>query len=132
MDIQEAMARVGLTPRIESAIADPAFSDMLWTRDLHFWVKDTIETNHATLRSRQELLKRHAQGLVPPQEGPALEAPEPGAITATIRVKPSTLRSDMVFNGLEGVRLDLQAGDGATSKVGLSRDVDLINSHISN
>ncbi|GFF65548.1 hypothetical protein IFM47457_01076 [Aspergillus lentulus] len=87
LDIQEAMARVGLTPQIQSAIADPAFSDMLWTRDLHFWVKDTIGTNYATLRSRQELLKRHAQGLVPPGEGPAPEAPEPNAISATISVR---------------------------------------------
>jgi hypothetical protein len=101
MDIQEAMTQVGLTQQIQSAIADPAFSDILWTRDLHFWVKDTIQTNYATLRSRQELLKRHAgrriahknkrrkrssvQGLFPPEEGSALEAPEPG-ITATINM----------------------------------------------
>ncbi|GIJ82276.1 hypothetical protein Asppvi_000782 [Aspergillus pseudoviridinutans] len=42
MDIQEAMTQVGLAPQIQSAIADPAFSDILWTRYLHFWVKDTI------------------------------------------------------------------------------------------
>lgn len=29
--------------------------------DLHYWVKDTIEINYATLRSYQELFKRHAR-----------------------------------------------------------------------
>ncbi|OQD78417.1 hypothetical protein PENDEC_c001G02175 [Penicillium decumbens] len=61
MDIQEAMTQVGLTRQIQSAIADPAFSDILWTRDLYFWVKDTIQTNYATLRCRQDLLKRYAE-----------------------------------------------------------------------
>ncbi|OQD70069.1 hypothetical protein PENDEC_c027G03858 [Penicillium decumbens] len=110
MDIQEAMAQVGLTRQIQSAIADPAFSDMLWTRDLHFWVKDTIQTNYATLRYHQELLKRHARrriadkhkrgkrrkrtsvhDIFPPEGGPevaeASEADVPGPdITATINM----------------------------------------------
>lgn len=63
MDIKETMSRVGLTQQIQSAIADPAFSfsDMLWTRNLHFGVKDTICTkictNYAIVLSRQELLR---------------------------------------------------------------------------
>lgn len=101
MDIQEAMAQVGLTEQIRSAIADPAFSDLLWTRDLHFWVKDTIDTNYGTLLNRQELLKRHAghriehkgkrakrssvQGVFDSGEGSASEAPQPG-VSATINM----------------------------------------------
>lgn len=60
LDVKEAMSQVGLQQQVQSAIADPEFSDILWTRDLHYWVKDTIEINYATLRSRQELFKRHA------------------------------------------------------------------------
>lgn len=105
MDIREAMDRAGLNLQIQSAIADPAFSDILWTRDLHFWVKDTIETNLATLRSRQLLLKRHArerlahknkrkkrssvQGLFSSQEGPARQGPEQAAFTSTINMTTS-------------------------------------------
>lgn len=101
MDIHEAMAQVGLTQQIQSAIADPTFSDILWTRDLHFWVKDTIDTNYATLYSMQRLLKRHAghriehegkrtkrssaQGVFHSGEGSAPGAPEPG-VTATINM----------------------------------------------
>lgn len=61
VDSKEAMSQVGLKRQIQTAITDPAFSDILWTRDLHYWVKDTIEINYATLRSRQELFKRHAR-----------------------------------------------------------------------
>jgi hypothetical protein len=102
MDIKEAMNYAGLNLQMQSAIADPTFSDILWTRDLYFWVKDTIQTNYATLCSRQELLKRHArnriahknkrrkrtsvQGLFSPEEGPAREGPEPAAVTTTINV----------------------------------------------
>ncbi|RHZ72928.1 hypothetical protein CDV55_106144 [Aspergillus turcosus] len=94
MDIQEVMTRVGLTPQIQSAIADPAFSDILWTRDLHFWVKDTIQTNYAALRSRQEFLKRgapqsHARHRIA-HKNKRREAPEPAAVTATVKINAPT------------------------------------------
>lgn len=34
MDIKESLARVGLLPQIQFAITDPAFSDILWIRDV--------------------------------------------------------------------------------------------------
>lgn len=91
------MTQVGLTQQIQSAIADPAFSYILWTRDLHFSVKGTIQTNYATLRSRQELLKRRAphrpqeqaKGAnqctrsFPTRRKIAPEAPEPSVINMT-------------------------------------------------
>lgn len=85
MDIQEAMARVGLTEQIRSAIADPTFSDILWTEDLHFWVRDTLDTNYATLLSSQDILERHAGRRIEH----ASEAPGPD-ITAIINMtRPS-------------------------------------------
>ncbi|KAJ5289162.1 hypothetical protein N7478_002192 [Penicillium angulare] len=60
----EALARVGINTQIQSAIADPMFSDILWTRDLHFWVKDTLDTNLASLRNQHGLIKRHAGRLI--------------------------------------------------------------------
>lgn len=45
-----------------SAIAGPTFSDILWTEELYFWVRDTIDTNHA-LESSEGLLERHVLNL---------------------------------------------------------------------
>jgi hypothetical protein len=89
MDMQEAMARVGLTQQIQTAIADPAFSDILWTRDLHFWVKDTLETNYATLFRRQELLKRPARYRIA-HKNKRRKTLEPATVTATVNIDVMT------------------------------------------
>lgn len=59
-DLQESKAEVGLNEQIQSAIIDPEFSVLLWTRDPHYWVEDTIRVNYATLLDHRGVLKRHA------------------------------------------------------------------------
>ncbi|KAE8147656.1 hypothetical protein BDV25DRAFT_159827 [Aspergillus avenaceus] len=60
LPLDEAMTRIGVKAQIRAAIADPEFTDLLYTEGLVFWLEDTLKTNYATLLSRQHLLKRHA------------------------------------------------------------------------
>ncbi|KAL1881648.1 hypothetical protein Plec18167_003246 [Paecilomyces lecythidis] len=60
MSLRGAMNYVGINQQMQDALTNPEFSDIFWTQDLHYWVRDTLEMNFATLFSRQELLKNHA------------------------------------------------------------------------
>ncbi|KAJ9615242.1 hypothetical protein H2200_001316 [Cladophialophora chaetospira] len=52
----QAMRVVGLNKPIRRALLDPCYDQILWTQDLHFWVKDTLKINYATLMQLQQQL----------------------------------------------------------------------------
>ncbi|KAJ5156747.1 hypothetical protein N7492_009550 [Penicillium capsulatum] len=63
-DPQAALATLGLTTEFQNAILDPRFAHILGTRDLFYWVKDTMHSRYATLLAKQELFKNNANRLI--------------------------------------------------------------------
>jgi hypothetical protein len=56
MHIREAMDRAGLNLQIQSAIADPAFSDILWTRDRGVYIqRHPLNRSIAFATTKEEL-----------------------------------------------------------------------------
>ncbi|GAD92740.1 hypothetical protein NECHADRAFT_94396 [Paecilomyces variotii No. 5] len=102
MSLRQAMTYIGINQQIQDAITNPEFSDIFWTQDLHYWVKDTLEMNFATLFSRQKLLKNHAgrrlnrkkkQKRASLQEAFQHDEPaQPQHVTATINMTPQDFR----------------------------------------
>lgn len=54
----EAMTRMGLNQQIQDAITDPKFADVYGTETLHFWIKDTLRINYASLRRLNDRLTK--------------------------------------------------------------------------
>lgn len=56
MSRREALRQIGLNLQIQDATTDPRVSQIFGTQTLHYWAKDTIETNYAAVLGRQSLL----------------------------------------------------------------------------
>ncbi|KAL2428836.1 hypothetical protein ABEF95_008412 [Exophiala dermatitidis] len=56
----QALERVGIQKSVQDALLDPDFTALLYTQDLHYWLRDTLTTNYATLIRLQDRLKNHA------------------------------------------------------------------------
>ncbi|KAF2876820.1 hypothetical protein BDV95DRAFT_625961 [Massariosphaeria phaeospora] len=54
----DAMQLVGLNSKTIEAIADPSFEAVRNTETLHYWVRDTLDINYATLLALKRRLKR--------------------------------------------------------------------------
>ncbi|KAJ9266437.1 hypothetical protein DTO212C5_6360 [Paecilomyces variotii] len=103
MSHREALRQIGLNLQIQEAITDPRFSHILGTETLHYWAKDTVQTNYAALFSRQRLLSSHANQRIEyknkrkgsrhqenlPREQGASQNP---AVTTTINLTPDDFR----------------------------------------
>ncbi|KAJ9370928.1 hypothetical protein DTO282E5_4457 [Paecilomyces variotii] len=103
MSHREALRQIGLNLQIQEAITDPRFSHIFGTETLHYWAKDTVQTNYAALFSRQRLLRRHANQRIEyknkrkgsahqenlPREQGASQNP---AVTRTINMTPDDFR----------------------------------------
>ncbi|MCJ1223709.1 hypothetical protein MMC12_000352 [Toensbergia leucococca] len=57
---REAMAKIGMSQDFQDALTDPRFTSICGTETLHYWVKDTLMINYATLLQLQARLKNHA------------------------------------------------------------------------
>lgn len=123
MSCKEALRQIGLNLQIQEAITDPRFSRIFGTETLHYWAKDTIQTNYAALFSRQRLLSSHANQRIEyknkrkksrhqenvPQEQCASQNP---AMTTTINMTPDDFRFP-------------------EAHVAMQTEVDTLNDHIS-
>jgi hypothetical protein len=56
----QAMEGLGVSRELREAILDPAFTDLLWTQSVEFWLEDTIQHRWATLFHVHSLLKAKA------------------------------------------------------------------------
>ncbi|EXJ86730.1 hypothetical protein A1O3_03684 [Capronia epimyces CBS 606.96] len=84
---RDVMEVVGLKQDMQDALTDPRFQAIFETQTLHFWVRDILATNYATLIRLQQRLKNHAKrGSVHDIFQPA--APTVPEVTATVNVTP--------------------------------------------
>ncbi|KAL2419926.1 hypothetical protein ABEF95_008616 [Exophiala dermatitidis] len=59
----QALEKVGIRKSVQDALLDPDFSALLYTRDLHYWLTDTLTTNYATLIRLRDRLRNHANAI---------------------------------------------------------------------
>jgi hypothetical protein len=51
LDPREAMTKIGLSIELQDIMMNPEYSDILYTRDLHFWLADTLTLRFSALEN---------------------------------------------------------------------------------